>query len=56
VRSEGEGSRRASANVFHGVAGDELTFCLIRMDVGAWSTGSLPFTAQEKQIGQPALS
>ena len=32
------------------VAGGELTFCWIRMDVGDWSTGSLPFTVQEKRI------
>lgn len=41
--------------VFREVAGGELTFCLIRMDVGACSTGSLPFTAQEKPTGPPAF-
>lgn len=35
--------------VFPDVAGAELTFCWIRMDVGAWSTGSLPFTAPGQQ-------
>lgn len=26
-----------------------LTFCWIRIDVGAWSAGSLPFTARRRK-------
>jgi hypothetical protein len=46
-KGKGRGSalRKASVEVFRDVAGGGLTFCLMRMDVGAWSTGSLPFTA-----------
>jgi hypothetical protein len=44
-KGRGRALRKASVEVFRDVAGGGLTFCLMRMDVGAWSTGSLPFTA-----------